>query len=170
MASETKQEVQVTSKGKDIAHVPARSLRPLAELDRMFDRLMGRGWLSPFSWGGPLWSDWAETMEARMPNIDVIDRDNEVVVRAEVPGVDKKDLDVSLSDNVLTLKGRTQREEKEEKGDYHRCEISRTAFARSVTLPAAVDASKVSAALKDGVLEITLPKLEGAKRRSIAVQ
>ncbi len=172
MAEESKQQIQVTTetKGAKEARKPAVPVaRPLVEAERLLDRLMGRGWLSPF-WTSPLLSDLFEPLETRLPSLDVIDRDEEIVVRAEVPGVDKKDLDVSLSDNMLTIKGQSSREEKEEKGDYHRREISRCAFARTVTLPGAVDASKATASMKDGILEITLPKVEGSKRRSITVQ
>jgi len=101
--------------------------------------------------------------------VDVIDRDDEVVVRAEVPGVEKDDLDVSVSDNAVTIKGETKREEKEEKGDYYRCEISRGTFARTVVLPDYVDSDSVKAKFEDGVLELTLPKVEKVKRRSIKI-
>lgn len=146
------------------------SLHPLSEAEQLFDRILGRRWPSLMRWHDlPLLSGRFEDIGLRMPNVDVIDRDDEIAVRAEVPGIDKKDLDISLSDNILTIKGQTQTEKKEEKGDYHRHEISSSSFARSVTLPAAVDASKANAALKDGVLEITLPKLESSKRRNISV-
>jgi len=105
-----------------------------------------------------------------MPSVDVLDHDDHLLVRAEIPGVNKEDLKVSISDNVLTIKGDTKREDKKESGDYFRHEISRTSFARSVTLPVAVDASKVSAALTDGMLEVTIGKAEASKRRSVKVQ
>jgi len=91
------------------------------------------------------------------------------VVRAEVPGIDKKDLDISITDNLLTIKGEIRTEKTEEKGDFHRHEISTSSFARSVTLPGPVDASTANAALKDGILEITFPKPESSKRRNISV-
>ncbi|MGZ8983592.1 MAG: Hsp20/alpha crystallin family protein [Methylotenera sp.] len=86
------------------------------------------------------------------------------------PGIDKKDINISLTDNLLTIKGQTSSEKKEEKGDYYRHEISKSSFARSVSMPGAVDSSKTVASLKDGILEITLPKLESSKRRTITVQ
>lgn len=171
MATESKQEVTVSTKGREIQKVsPARVLHPLGEFDRLFNRFFGRDWMRPLLWEQPLWSELAEPFEGRLPHVDVIDRDEEILVRAEIPGVDKKDLDLSIDDNVLTIKGRVSREEKEEKGDYCRCEISSGAFSRSITLPAAVDASKVNASLKDGVLEVTLTKLEKSKRQRIEVQ
>ena len=107
--------------------------------------------------------------EARMPSIDMIDKDDHVLVRAEIPGVNKDDLNVSISENVLTIKGDTKHEEKKESGDYFRQEISRTSFSRSITLPVAVDAAKVTATLNDGMLEVTIGKAEAAKRRNVKV-
>ncbi|MGZ8198903.1 MAG: Hsp20/alpha crystallin family protein, partial [Burkholderiales bacterium] len=89
--------------------------------------------------------------------------------KVEIPGIKKEDLHVSLTGNMMTIKGETKTEEKEEKGDYYRCEISRGSFARSVMLPAEVDDSKAKAEMKDGMLEITLPKLEQAKKRDIKI-
>ncbi len=102
-----------------------------------------------------------------MPHVDLVERDEEVVLRAEVPGVEKKDIDVSITGNSVTIKGQTRHEEKEEKGEYYRCEISRGAFSRTVALPAPVDPDRANANFKDGILEITLPKVEKAKRRTL---
>jgi HSP20 family protein len=135
---------------------------PFGEVERLFDDFFGRRWPRPFAW------ERFPEMPA-MPSVDVIDRDDEVVVRAEVPGYKKEDIEVSVSDSSLTIKGETKTEEKEEKGDYYRCEISRGAFTRTVELPAAVDDSKAKASMRDGVLELTLPKLEKAKRHTIAI-
>jgi HSP20 family protein len=63
-----------------------------------------------------------------VPHLDVVDRDNEVVVRAELPGVRREEIEISLTGNLLTIKGETKREEKEEKGDYYRCETSQGSF------------------------------------------
>ena len=123
--------------------------------------------MHPFRWQWPSWGELPAPFEGKVPHVDVIDRDEEIVVRAEVPGVEKKDLDVSLTENTVTIKGEARREEKAEKGDYYRCEISRGAFARTVMLPSEVDADKAKASFKDGVLELTLPKIEKSKRRSI---
>jgi len=86
-----------------------------------------------------------------------------------VPGVKKDDLTVSVSDNVVTIKGETKREQKKEKGDYYHCEISRGAFTRSVALPHYVDSDRAKAAFENGVLELTLPKVEKAKRRTVKI-
>jgi HSP20 family protein len=105
-----------------------------------------------------------------MPKVDVIDRDEDILLRAELPGVEKKDLEISTSDTAVTLKATTKHEEKEEKGDYYRCEITRGSFARTVALPARVQSDEAKASLKDGVLELTLPKVEKSKRHAVTVK
>ncbi|MES2502172.1 MAG: Hsp20/alpha crystallin family protein [Pseudomonadota bacterium] len=142
---------------------------PILEMERAFDRLFGRRW--------PTISHLIDAPEGenviygmRVPSLDVVDRDHEVLVRAEMPGVDKKDIDVSLNGNMLTIKGQTSKEEKEEEGEYYKHEISASSFARSVALSGDVDESKAEASLKHGVLEITLPKINGSKRRNISVK
>lgn len=163
------------AKGKEVQKaVPARVLGPFEEMERMMERmfegnLFSRGWMSPLRWERPLWRETTAPFEGRIPNVDVIDREDEVLVRVELPGVEKKDLQVSMSDSTVTIKASTKHEEKEEKGDYYRCEISQGSFARTVPLPAEVDGSKSKAKFKDGVLELTLPKIEKSKRRSISV-
>lgn len=167
-----------TAKSKDNAKQSAASVirHPISEMERAFDRFFGRGF--PSLWRGrdlpAIDTLFGEGLfdfgSQRLPNIDVIDRDNEIVVRAEVPGVEKKDISISLTDNLLTIKGETRSEKKEEKGDYHRREISSASFARSFTLPGTVDSGKAAAALQDGVLEITLPKVEASKKRNIEVK
>jgi HSP20 family protein len=153
---------------QELAKPAARPLSPFEEMDRMFESFFPRGWLRPFRAEWPAMAEMP--FEGRVPRVDVINRDEEIVVRAELPGVDKKDLDISLTEDTLTLKGSTQKETKEEKGDYHRSEIVRGAFSRTLTLPSSVDANRAKAAFKDGVLELTLPKVAKVQRRSIKVE
>ena len=161
MAEETKkQEIQKAQ--------PARALSPFEEMDRMFDQFFRRGWMRPWRFEWPSFPELA-LPEMKMPKVDVLDRENEVVIKAEVPGVEKKDLDISVGEDTVTIKGSTTHEEKEEKGDYYRREISRGAFLRTVALPATVDGSKAKASFKDGMLELVLPKTEKAKRHSVKV-
>ncbi len=164
MAEESRKEVTSPQVQKA---APARALSPFEEMDRLFENFSRRGWMRPFHWEWPSLGGLAAPFEGKLPRVDIIDREAEIVVRAEVPGVERKDLDVSVTDNTVTLKGSTSHEVKEEKGDFYRCEISRGAFSRTMTLPAEVDGSKARAAFKDGVLELTLPKLEKAKRHSV---
>lgn len=155
----------VVRKG-EVQKARPRGLVPFEDIDRwmdrMFDEVWGRGWMRPMRWERAL-------TELAAPHVDIVDRDEDVLVRAEVPGVKKEDLEVTISGNLLTIKGEAKREEKEEKGDYYRAETVHGEFSRTLTLPATVDESKAKAALKDGVLELTLPKTEQAKRRTIKI-
>jgi len=148
---------------------PARALSPFEEMERLFEGYFPRGWMRPFGWERPSWGELTAPFEGKMPRVDVIDRDEELIVKAELPGVDKKDLDVSVTENTVTIKGSTSHEEKEEKGDYHRSEMSRGTYSRTLTLPTDVEADKAKAKFKDGVLELSLPKMKKAKRHSIKV-
>jgi HSP20 family protein len=169
MATESKQEVTVR-KGTEIQKAaPRRALTPFDEMDRLFERIFPRGWLRPLGWESPLLGEIGEPFEIRMPRADVIDGEESVVIHAAVPGVDKKDLEISVNDTSATIKGKVMREVKEEKGEYLRCEIGSGEFSRTFTLPCAVDASKARAQLKDGMLELTLPKVEKAKRHTVKI-
>jgi len=147
------------------------NIKPLLDMEKAVERFFGRRWPALINWNElPPEDSLFEFDGLRLPTLDVIDRDAEVLIRAEIPGIDKKDIHISLADNILTIKGHTDHETKEEKGDYYKHEISSSSYARSVTVPSNVDESKVLANLKDGILEIKLPKLESSKRRSIKVQ
>lgn len=169
MDTENKTNIPVTT-AKDKSKSTWPSIHPVAEMERAFDRFFGRGFPSLWRRNEAPFDSLLEFEGQRMPSLDVVDRDNEVFVRAEMPGIEKKDINISLTDNLLTIKGQSSSEKKEEKGDYYRHEISSSSFARSVTVPGNVDSSRAVANLKDGILEITLPKVESSKRRNIAVQ
>jgi HSP20 family protein len=173
MASETKNEIAVSTKPRTEIAEPrvSQMFTPLDEVERLFDRLMPRTWMRPMAWNWPTWSALDESLaNIRAPQLDVLDRDKDILIRAEVPGVEKKDIDVSISDGTLVIKGSVSRESKEERKDYYRCEISQGNFSRSLVLPNGIDATKISANLKDGVLEIVLPKEESAQRRTVEVK
>lgn len=171
MDTKTKGNVPVTTSGKEVAKSTWPSIHPIANMEKAFDRFFGRRWPSLLGMNDvPAVDTLFEFEGLRLPSLDVIDRDSEVVVRAEIPGIEKKDINVSLADNVLTIKGQTSTESKEEKGDYYRHEISSSSFARSVSLPGGVDESKIVANLKDGILEVKLPKSEASKRKTIEVK
>ncbi|MEO0083537.1 MAG: Hsp20/alpha crystallin family protein [candidate division WOR-3 bacterium] len=104
------------------------------------------------------------------PAIDVIDKKDKIVVKAEIPGVDKKDMTISISEDELTIRGEVKREEEVNEKDYYRCERTYGRFSRTIPLPTAVDKSKAKATYKDGILEITLPKSETAKEKEIKVE
>ena len=103
--------------------------------------------------------------------MDVIDKDKEILVKAELPGIEKKDIDVSISNNQLIIKAKTCHDEKEEKGDYLKREISKNEIYRSVLLPAGVDDDcKVKTSFKNGVLELSIAKPKKSQRRQIEVK
>ena len=156
------------SESKKLAH--PRQFRPFEEMERMFGNMFPRGRMRPLEWEWPSWSDFGGMAEGWAPKLDIIERDNEVMVRAELAGVDKKDIDVSVSDNTVTIRGHTKSEHKEEKGDYYRCEITQGEFARTASLPCEVDGDRAEAHFSDGMLELKIPKMEHSKRRTIKVQ
>ena len=169
----TKQEKKGVSKtaDKDVQVHHGQAISPFDEMEHMFDSFFGRSW--PRSFMRPMKIDWGgmpEPFEGRTPKVDVINRDKEVLVRAELPGVKKEDVDVQVTDNTVTIKASTKHEEVEEKGEYHRREMSSGEFQRTLPLPAEVDGNKAKASFKDGVLELTLPKLVAAKRHSVNIE
>jgi HSP20 family protein len=145
---------------------PLAELTPFRDFERM-RREMGRFWDSFFDGGlrrrieeGGEW----------LPSLEVAEKKNELVVIAEVPGMEPKDIDISLSDGVLTIKGEKKQEKEEKEADYHLVERNYGAFTRSVRLPKEVQSNKINASYKDGILKITLPKSEEAKKKEIKIK
>jgi HSP20 family protein len=103
------------------------------------------------------------------PAVDVYDNDNNIVIKAELPGVDKKDIVVHVNGGLLTLKGERSSENEVTEDKYHRRERSYGKFERVFTLPAEVDPDKITADYKDGVLKIHIPKPEEQKPKRITV-
>lgn len=124
----------------------------LSELHNALDRLFDRNFLE--------WEKDFPAMEMTqwIPKIDLKEKDNQYLIRADVPGVNPKDIDISLENGMLTLKGHKETETKEEKENFLRIERSSGTFYRSLNLPDAGDASKITAKSKNGVLEIIVPK------------
>ena len=145
------------------------------EMDRAFDALMGRGlmnpgWLRPFR---ELWPDWAALnadVEVRMPRVDLIDRNDELMIRAELPGIEKKDLELELNGDLLTIHAERRHEEKTEKENYYHAEIGRGSFSRTLRLPTDVITDQVQANFDKGVLEVHLPKKEATETQKIEVK
>jgi HSP20 family protein len=129
------------------------------EVDRMWEDFFGpRGWgLRP--WEG----EWA-------PAIDISETADQVVVKAEIPGVDPKEINLTLAGDVLTIKGEKKSEREETKENYHLVERSYGSFTRSLTLPAAVDMDRIDAKYEKGVLTITCPKKEEVKPKAITIK
>ncbi|MBC7342909.1 MAG: Hsp20/alpha crystallin family protein [Clostridia bacterium] len=114
--------------------------------------------------GMPWWGrGWA-------PAVDVYDRRDAIVVKADMPGVPKENMEVMVSDDSVTIRGEVKREESVNEKDYYRAERAYGSFSRTIPLPAAVDHQKATASFKDGILEITLPKAAGkADRRRLEI-
>ncbi len=170
MNTETKSATTTPTRGNALQSRQRAALNPFEEMERLFQGLFPRGWGGPARWEWPAWADVEMPFEGRMPKVDVVDRDEEILVRAELPGVNKDDLDITLAEDTLTIKASTRQESKEEKGDYLRREITQGSFARTIPLPAAVQGDEARASFKDGVLELTLPKAAPAKRHSVKVE
>ena len=103
------------------------------------------------------------------PSVDIFENDNELIVKAELPGMELKDIEVTFESNVLTIKGERRFEHETKKEDYHRVEREYGSFSRSFALPTYVDEARVKADYKNGMLSIVLPKKEFVKPRGIKV-
>jgi HSP20 family protein len=104
------------------------------------------------------------------PAIDVIDKENEVVVKADMPGVDKDDIEISLQENTLTIRGEVKAEDETKEENYYYSERNYSSFARTINIPTKVEAEKIKAGLKDGILTIHLPKAKELQPRKIKVE
>jgi HSP20 family protein len=146
--------------GDDLFSGLQRSMnRLLTEFRRGFD-------VSPFDW------DVDERLDLRVPRVDVAETDRGLEVAAELPGLTEKEVDVSLTERMLTIKGERREESEEKKKDYHVQERSYGRVERTIYLPEGLDVDKAKATFKNGVLKIELPKTEQARAstRKIPVQ
>ena len=139
----------------------------LANLRHDMDSLFDRFFRDPWSWGD---SDSPASGLMNMPRTDLADTENEVTVTMELPGVDPKNVDISITGDVLTVRGEKKEEKKERKKNYHYVERQHGSFHRSVQLPSTVDPSKVDATFKDGVLSVSVAKNPEAKPKRITVR
>ena len=137
---------------------PWPSLRD--EINRLFDDSFTQD-LLPRSFGG---------MREWTPALDISETEEAVVVKAELPGLEANDVEVTLQDNVLTIQGEKKEEKEEKSKNFHRVERSYGQFERSFQLPTTVKDDKVEAAFKNGVLTVELPKAEEAKARSVKIK
>ena len=144
---------------KTVRWDPFRDLNILQDrLNRLFDDA-GRGWRSDEPAATTTWS----------PAVDIFETEGEIVVKAELPGVDRKDISLHLENNILTLKGERRFEKETKEENYHRIERSYGGFSRAFSIPAIVDEEKIRADYTDGVLKIALPKKEQAKPKQIKI-
>jgi len=104
-----------------------------------------------------------------MPSVDILEKEGNLILRAELPGMTEKEIDLKVEGNTLTLKGERKMENEDKKSNYHRVESSYGSFTRSFTLPETVDLDKINAEYKNGILTITLPQKPEVKPREIPV-
>lgn len=138
---------------------PFRDLNTLQDrMNRLFDDA-GRTWRTDEPSATTAWS----------PAVDIFETEGEIIVKAEVPGMERKDITLHLENNVLTLKGERRFEKETKDENYHRIERSYGGFSRAFAIPATVDEEKIRAEYKDGVLKIVLPKKDQAKPKQIRI-
>lgn len=128
------------------------------EMNKLFDDFLGRP-LMRTEWSEGVWN----------PSVDISETKDNVIIKAEMPGLSKEDVKISLQDNMLTLTGEKKQEKEEKEANYHRVERSYGAFSRSFALSTSVKSDKIKATYQDGVLSITLPKTEEVKPKEIPI-
>ena len=126
----------------------------------------------PARFGGFFGKEWDAPLSTRTwnPMVDVFENPNEVVFKAELPGMNAKDIEVNFESNVLTIKGERHFEKETKEENYHRVERDYGTFSRSFTVPTPVNGDKVVAEYKDGVLKVVLPKKEETKPKAIKIE
>jgi HSP20 family protein len=144
---------------------PARTAHPLFdlrnEIDTLFDRFFSGSLLGPFAGFEP--QPLRQRFGGMVPKVDVSESDKEIQIVAELPGLKQEDVDLSLADDVLTIRGETQESREEREKQYHLTERSYGRFERSFQLPDSVDRERIAAKFENGLLTVTLPKSEKAQ-------
>ncbi len=147
--------------GRDVS--PFRAMQRMAdEMDRLFDDFgFGRRWLRP-SWretGAELWA----------PEVEVFQKNHELTIRADLPGLKREDVTVDITDNDVTIQGERKHEKEEEREGYYRSERGYGSFCRVIPLPEGAISEQAKANFKDGVLEITIPAPPASKGRRLEI-
>lgn len=159
-----KEAVMAEKKSKEIVKAePARFVSPFEEMEKRFEDFFGR----PFPHFGPSWFPALKMPEIGevSAKVDIFEEADDVVVKAELPGLKKEDISVNLSGDMVTVSGEKKKEEKVEKKDYYRVERSYGSFSRSFRLPKEVQSDKAKASFRDGVLEVRIPKTPEAIKK-----
>ncbi len=140
---------------------PLREIERISrEMDKFFDSLFERRPTRRFRFFEE---------DELFPLVDITETDNDLILRADLPGIDPNDINISLSDGILTIKGEKKQEKEEETEDYHIIERSYGTFTRQIQLPKSIESDQASASYKNGVLKIVLPKKEESKRKEIKI-
>ena len=141
---------------------PFRPLRELTNLKREMDKM----WEDFFGGRGIT----AAEEGAWAPSIDISETKDELIVKAELPGMEAKDIDISITGDVLTIKGERKQESEEKDENYHRIETRYGAFCRMIRLPMAIETEKVTASYEKGILKLVMPKKEEVKPKQIEIK
>jgi len=141
-----------------------RMMHPLWDMERWLER----NFMRPLSLFHPMMT--RSLTEELMPPVDILEENSEVVIRMEVPGVKKEDIDVTLTGNTITISGERKTDKEVKRKDYYLAEHSYGSFCRYFGLPSEVQADRVKSTMKDGILEVRLPKTEEAKKKEIHVK
>jgi len=141
-------------------------LSPFEEMERWLEE----AWRRPLSFLTPrLHGAETEEFETVLPPVDIHDEGNELVLKADLPGLEKKDVDINITNNILTISGERKKEEKVEKGGYYTYERTHGSFYRRFELPVGIDVDKIKAHMENGVLEVRLPKTERLEGKKISI-
>ncbi len=140
----------------------SRPFNELEELEHRMEDFFGRSMMPGFRRVPQVEEDW-------MPALDVYEKDDRFIVKAELPGMKMDDIDISVADGNLVIKGEKKTEEEVQDDDYYRCERTYGNFFRSIALPSNIDADKIEANYEDGILEISAAKSEESKPKKIQV-
>jgi HSP20 family protein len=141
---------------------PRRAIRDLEDLSQRFEDVFGWPFHSPLIRFGFQGEEW-------IPPIEMYEKDDKFAIRAELPGIKEEDIDISVSGNMLIIKGERKQETEVDEDDYYCCERSYGSFLRSIDLPLNADTDKIEANTDDGVLEVTIPKTGETKAKKISI-
>lgn len=142
------------------------------EMRRMFDEFRSRGsglQAVPGPRGSVLPAE-REVGLVGMPSVDLIDKENHLLFRAEMPGLKKKDIKISVTEHDISVSGKVERAKEEKEEDYYCCERAYSSWQRTIPLPVRVKSEEVKAKYQDGILEVTLPKTEEAKEKAKEIE
>ncbi len=161
----------VPEKGREVG--TGRTLRPFTHsMEEFFENYFPRRWmegfLEPTAWRRPMWREYDEAFDV-FPRVDIVDKKDALVLRAELPGIKKEDLEIKIEGDRLTFEAKREFKEDEKKDDFFRHEMAYGRLYRAVGLPVEILADKAKAELKDGILEIYLPKVEATKPYTVKV-
>ena len=148
--------------------IDVKRMAPLTHsMEEFFEDFPPRRWMETFE---PFGLKWPMGIDfERSFRLDILDRDKELLVRGELPGVDKDDVEVTISGDRLMIEAKREFEEEESKDTFYRHELGYGMLMRTVALPVEVDAENIHAELKDGILTVTLPKVRAAERHTVNV-